>query len=545
MSTESTSHVGRSNATRAEIAWMLVCALSLLSSACERTSVESSKIDLLVEEIVTNPTSRSVQINLLPAEDVEIFVSYSAGDATAPIGELIEKAPADRYRAGRLAVLTLDDLEPGTRYRAWLHLRRPGAKSFQVRPHVEFRTLYDDLESTVRFAYAADSHIAGRYILAKCRPTSRFRTYLDNFQRSLENILARDLDFVVAGGDNFMTHAPLLETCEGWQRYGSGTVRRLEEADLRYELALSNDLWGRVGRALPFLYVLGNHDGEARFGDDSGSYGHFTDTRALSRDARLRHLSDPTAVYRGSDNGDLYFTFTSGAARFIILDVMAGPKTLPRSSSDWTLGEAQKRWLRSVLEENRSPWIFVFAEHLVGGITSPDGHPFVQPGGPPGEYHYGRGGLRATEDRTIGGRFLGEQALLQEWMRAHGVDVFFHGHDHVAIAGQKFDANGVGEGVYYVMGGQVAGDRRGSLWIDEPWFIEQIDYDGDGEADLDAELYGTRSPGFYAVTVHGSTRVDVEFVRGEEGESNGQIAFQFSIFPDGRSDPVLHQPHSP
>ena len=107
-------------------------------------------------------------------------------------------------------------------------------------------------------------------------------------------------------------------------------------SDLRYDVALSPALFGRLTRQLPFFYVLGNHDGEARYGDSEGSYGHFEDTRALSRGARLRHLPDPTSVYPGSENGDLYFSFVSGDARFIILDVMAGPLDYPKVPEDWT-----------------------------------------------------------------------------------------------------------------------------------------------------------------------------------------------------------------
>jgi hypothetical protein len=47
-------------------------------------------------------------------------------------------------------------------------------------------------------------------------------------------------------------------------------------------------------------------------------------------------LPDPTAVYDGSDNGDLYFSFTSGHARFIILDVMSGPLDDPSGRGQFT-----------------------------------------------------------------------------------------------------------------------------------------------------------------------------------------------------------------
>jgi hypothetical protein len=503
-------------------------ASSLSLAACRGASEAPGPVELRTEEIVTNPTERSVQIGLVPAEDVELYATFAPLEA-ATEGDASQMTPL-HVGAGKLAVLRLEGLAAGTRHRAQVHLRRPGENGFVARAPVHFRTLRADPGATVRFAYAADSHIVGRHIKGECErsPGSSARS---NFQQTLENVLASDLDFVIAGGDNFMTHAPLLRGCPAYEAYGSGTVRTAAQADLRYELGLA--LWGRVPRELPFLYVLGNHDGEARFGDARGSYGHFSDTRALSRNARLRHLPDPTATYDGSRDGDLYYTFRSGSARFIVLDVMAGPTALPRRVDDWTLGAAQLRWLEAVLVANRSPWVFVFAEHLVGGVTHPDGRPFADEAGTPGEYHYGRGGLRSTVDGTTKGRFLGEQAALQALLRRHGADVFFHAHDHVAVIGEKRDPDGRGEGVYYAMAGQASGDADGPGWVAEPWFASQMDYDGDGRPDY-AGANGTAAAGFYRVTVEGTKRVLLEFVRSDSPDA--PVAFRWTIFPDGSSE---------
>jgi hypothetical protein len=50
--------------------------------------------------------------------------------------------------------------------------------------------------------------------------------------------------------------------------------------------------------------------------------------------------------------------------------------------------------------------------HVVGGA-----------GGTAADSDYGRGGGR--------GAYVGEQALIHDWMLAAGVQVFFYGHDHV------------------------------------------------------------------------------------------------------------------
>jgi hypothetical protein len=353
---------------------------------------------------------------------------------------------------------------------------------------------------------------------------------VDNFLRTLENLQTTDLDFVIAAGDNFMTHSNRLKPCEGWARIGSGTVRTAEQADLRYELALSPELWGSVTNRLPFFYVLGNHDGEARFGDARGYYGHYPDTRPLSRGARMRHLPDPTRVYHGSRNGDLYFTFTTGDARLIILDVMSGPDDYPARPEDWTLGPDQLRWLEGVLRDNDRTWTFVFIEHLVGGV--PGLHTHLPPDADRPEYAYGRGGILSTLDGTPSSEFVGEQALLQELMRENDVQLFFHAHDHVALVGEKLDTEGRGEGVHYVMGGQAS--SLGPRWIRLPRFRQNTDYDGDGEPDFLSEVNGTAKPGFYRVTVHGSSSAEVAYVS-SDAESNGEVVFDFTVLPDGSS----------
>jgi|GEM_PF-894921 len=511
-------------------------ASSLSLAACGDVSEVPDPVEFRTEEIVTNPTERSVQIGLVPTEDVELYATFTPLE-TETEGDASQTTPL-HVGAGTLATLRLEGLAPGTRYRAQVHLRRRGESNFVARAPVHFRTLRADPEATVRFAYAADSHIVGRYIKSECAQSPGSHALL-NFQQTLDNVLASDVDFIIAGGDNFMTHARKLRVCPAYETYGSGTVRTAAQADLRYELGLA--LWGRVARELPFLYVLGNHDGEARFGDAQGSYGHFSNTRALSRNARLRHLPDPTATYDGSREGDLYYTFRSGSARFIVLDVMAGPTALPKQADDWTLGAAQLGWLEAVLAANHSPWVFVFAEHLVGGVTSPDGRPFADETGTPGEYHYGRGGLRATVDGTTKGRFLGEQAALQALLRRHGADVFFHAHDHVAVIGEKRGPDGRGEGVFYALAGQAAGETDGPSWVANTWFANQMDYDGDGRPDYEGSN-GTTAPGFYRVTVEGTKRVLLEFVRSDSPDA--PVAFRWTIFPDGSSEPSSAAPTS-
>ena len=512
---------------------MAIC--TSCGDASNPVGVPSDASPFIVEEVLVNPTETTVQLAVYPRGAAAVFVEYWEAE-----GGMRRRSGAQRSAAApqEALVFQLDGLEPDHEYQyrvVWQEEGGQGGQRIQ-RPAASFRTLRRREDASFRFAYAADSHITGVFIQAQCEGKRDPELMVANFRRTLGHVLSSDVDFIVAGGDNFMTHLWKFKPCGELEALGQGTVRTPQQADLRYELALSPGLWGGLTRELPFFYVLGNHDGEAHYGDAEGSYGHFEDTRALSRGARLRHLPDPTAVYPGSKNGDLYFTFTSGDARFIILDVMSGPRDYPRVPEDWTLGPEQLAWFEGVLKENDRVWTFVFIEHLDGGIMRPDGLPLPHPGGEKGMHAYGRGAMRATEDGTPRGAFLGEQALLQKWMREYGADVFFHGHDHVAVVGEKKSADGRGEGVYYAMGGQASGDRYGPGWSRFDWFQEQVDYDEDGVADFLEGGNASSQPGFYRVTVRGRESVELAYViSSAEPELDGSVAFRVTLLADGSS----------
>ena len=515
-------------------------ALALVPAGCACGSGDSSPtpdadtatVPFKLEEVLSNPTATSVQLALWPRDPAELHVEYWEAPGGAVRRTETQRSSRDDERA---LVFRLEGLAPDREYLYRVSGKAEGGALVE-RAEASVRTLRREEGGTFRFAYGADSHITGVWVQSQCEGKRNPELMVANFRRTLDNVLRSDVDFIVAGGDTFMTHLWKFKPCGELEALGHGTVRTAQQADLRYELALSSGLWGKLTRQLPFFYVLGNHDGEARYGDSKGSYGHFEDTRELSRAARLRHLPDPTAVYDGSKDQDLYFSFVSGDARFIILDVMAGPRDYPKVPEDWTLGSEQLAWFERILKTNDRTWTFVFIEHLDGGIMRPDGLPLPHPGGAKGGHAYGRGSMRATLDSTPRGRFRGEQALLQKLMRENGVDVFFHGHDHIAIVGEKKAPDGRGEGVYYAMAGQFSGDDFGPGWARFDWFQEQVDYDEDGVADFLTGANASSQPGFYRVTVKGSESVELAYVMSSsQPELDGTVAFRVTIHADGTS----------
>lgn len=183
--------------------------------------------------------------------------------------------------------------------------------------------------------------------------------------------------------------------------------RHTKLAYLNYRRLLGDAL----GNA-PIFHVIGNWEGE------NGDYTPEEIDR--SRSQRLLYVPGPTpeTYPQGGGEHEDYYAFTWGDALFVVLNVMTYTPTAHRLSNepglpdDWTLGDAQLAWLRTTLEEAEAKWRFLFIHHAVGGAA-----------GDADNSAYGRGGGRAAT--------VGEQAIVHELMRAHGVQIFFYGHDHV------------------------------------------------------------------------------------------------------------------
>ena len=98
---------------------------------------------------------------------------------------------------------------------------------------------------------------------------------------------------------------------------------------------------------------------------------------------------------------------------------------------DWSLGIEQYLWLKETLENSDATYKFVFSHHVTGGATP-----------------YGRGGISAAPYFEWGGYNAddtwgwdnhrpaaeGWDVPVHQLMVANGVDVYFHGHDHIYAA---------------------------------------------------------------------------------------------------------------
>lgn len=147
--------------------------------------------------------------------------------------------------------------------------------------------------------------------------------------------------------------------------------------------------------------------------------------RQIAIDVRKKYAPGPdhtTYPMGGSQNQD-YYALEWGDALFVTLNVQT--YSVPSKPSqeiesylevasikDWTLGENQWKWLKATLAASTQPYKFIFIHHAIGGN-----------GGNMRESLYGRGGGRAFN--------IGEQKILHDLMKKHGVQTMFYGHDHV------------------------------------------------------------------------------------------------------------------
>jgi hypothetical protein len=243
----------------------------------------------------------------------------------------------------------------------------------------------------------------------------------------IRNVRRDNPEFVIALGDNVAWGAP-EPSRDVAQQHTDGAERAY---------ALYRRHAGPLTAFSPHFGVIGNWEGET---------GKFPpEALALVGDVRRRFAPNPDhrTYPQGGSPGQDYYAFAWGPALFLILNVQSytepsGPLERPsadvHSVQDWTLGREQFAWFERTLRESPYPYNFVCIHHAVGGN-----------GGNEYDTLYGRGGARAAE--------VGEQRLVHELMREHGVQVFFYGHDHVFV-------DDVVDGIHYALPGSFGAPWR-------------------------------------------------------------------------------------
>ncbi|HUF75104.1 MAG TPA: metallophosphoesterase, partial [Longimicrobiales bacterium] len=359
-------------------------------SRADPTRAEQVGPSLALRPFLARPTTASIVVT---AQNGPMDVSARLEVRQRGPTTWRQAAPPIDAQAGADLAWEVDGLSVGTAYEYRLLLETGGGEPAEV-DSGRFTTQRVG-ETSFTAALMTDPHTGS--FAEGSGPVS----VLDDVVR---NVRAERPDFVLALGDNV-----------AW-----ATSRELPQPDERGAVSAYSMYRRHIApltTACPHFGLIGNWEGE------SGKVP--SESTALMAAVRRRftpHPDEATYPQGGSENED-YYAFAWGPALFVVLNVQS--YTEPSGSlgslmddvtlvEDWTLGRDQMTWLERTLATADQPFRFICIHHPVGGNAATHV-----------ETLYGRGGPRAAR--------VGEQRIVHELMREHGVQIFFYGHDHVFV----------------------------------------------------------------------------------------------------------------
>lgn len=351
------------------------------------------------------PSANSIKLKLLSADQRgSVSISYGPTSSTG-----VQRTATYSLLPGEPLELTLVGLEADTPYAYKLQFAADGASATESGPYTFVTARSSDRSFT--FTVQADSHLDEN-------------SDLDQYRRTLSNVLADKPDFHLDLGDTFMTEKhsdPFTALVQ--MAADLLTVKR------RYAYERAN--FGAISHSVPLYLVNGNHDGELGWLLN----GTAQNLAIWATQARQQYFLNPSpgSFYSGDSVADgwtgsraSWYAWTWGPAQFIVLDPYWNSNA-QASKDGWnlTLGERQYRWLASTLANSSAPFKFVFIHNLVGGL---DGQM--------------RGGIEAAPFFEWGGKNLdgtdgfaknrpGWGLPIHSLLVQYGVTAVFHGHDHL------------------------------------------------------------------------------------------------------------------
>ncbi|HSN95241.1 MAG TPA: metallophosphoesterase [Anaerolineaceae bacterium] len=467
------------------------------------------------------PTDHSITANIITDYDAEFYIDYgdASGIYTDDAGPftVTGSGTSPSYPITPIEIV-IDGLTANARHYYRIRYRRVGITDWNLGAENSFMTQRAPGQPFV-FTIISDSHL-GQY-------GGQTADELELYRTTISNIITDNPDFHIDTGDTFaMDPSPL----------GSG----MTDAEGSAAYYVERPFLGPLTDSAPFFFVLGNHENEEGWNFDDV----FTapDQSLAIVGMKNRKLMYPNPIpddfYTGNTDmldtpigGDGYhedyFAWQWGDALFVVIDPYHYSMTWPNDNGegyggegqdgeasgdrwDWSLGIQQYLWFKQTLENSTAKYKFVFSHHVTGGSTV-----------------YGRGGKGAVELFEWGGKNAdgtwgwdthrpaseGWTLPVHQLMVDSGVDIYFHGHDHM-YAYEEVD------GIAYVEVPKP--DDAGYTW--DPYSYG-----------YNENLYPEAQPilqnsGHLRVSV-GTNQVLVEYVRSYlPGDgSNGNISHSFTV----------------
>lgn len=371
------------------------------------SSVLFSRGQIVVQsELLGRPTGTSIDLQMIFSDTVDLYVEYGTESGIYPLqSSLLTVTPLEP------AELSLTGLLPNTKYYYRFQWRLTGTGEFSSRPEFTFHTQRSK-GSPFTFVVQADPHLDSQ-------------TDTAIYRRCLQNQLEDNPDFMIDLGDFLMTDKLI------------NASNQVPYDTIPYRCNLLRSYYNNTCHSVPLYIALGNHEGEAGWYLNS-----LSNTIAIwNAQERLKYFMNPfpNSFYTGdtSNNNYIgirenYYAWTWGDALFIILDPYwyTNPKPDSLNGWRWTLGKTQYDWLKTTLENNSSPFKFVFAHQIIGGDPE------------------GRGGIEFADRYEWGGENLdgtagfavhrpGWYKPIKDLLTENKVTIFFHGHDHFFAKQEK------------------------------------------------------------------------------------------------------------
>jgi phosphodiesterase/alkaline phosphatase D-like protein len=456
------------------------------------------------------PTNNSMAVSVMSRTTVGLTFYVAYGTQS---GLYSQQTSPQTLPAGSVATLELTALQPDTQYYYCIYDQVAGQTGFEAGAQEPFHT-QRAVGDTFTFDVQADFHYQDTDI---CNPAVYAVTAAD--------MVADHADFLIDLGDTFMTEKFVPDPT-------TPAVMDTTAKDLRASS------FSQFGASTPLFLVTGNHDSELGWMIDPAAP---TDNRAVwSTTAREEYFPSPVpgGFYSGATTIDpyvqearnSYYSFTWGSAQFIVLDPFwyTDPKPAAGGQTDcwgWTLGDAQYHWLEQTLATSTSQFKFVFIHHLVGG--SFDG---IARGGVEFSKFFEWGGYNQDGTWGFGTRRPGWDMPIQNLLLTYGVNVVFHGHDHLFVK-QDLDANGDGAtDMVYLECPQPANENYYSTSYAASYGYANYSSDTAGDSGLQG------SSGYVRVTV-GAISATLDYVRSfavadqNSQRVNGSVAYRFTLDP--------------
>ncbi|MEI7502730.1 MAG: SMP-30/gluconolactonase/LRE family protein [Paludibacter sp.] len=356
--------------------------------------------DFIASGLLGVPSDKSIVFNALSDKRMSVYLAYGTS-----AGNLSLQTPVAEFQAIQPIEMTMSGMNASTQYFYQLYYKLNDESTFKAGTSGNFIT-QRSAGQNLSFAVEADPHMD---------ENSNYYT----FRNTLQNEAKLKPDFMIDLGDNFMT-----------EKFPIVNSYYIEQRNLLYR-----NFWDNVCSSMPLYIVVGNHEGELGWLNTSQS----TDEFNLTNSIRKKYYPNPTpdGFYTGNDLSDVfmgrrenYYAWNWGDALFVVIDPYEFTPIKPSDAWGFTLGKAQYDWFRSTLENSKAKYKFVFSHQIVGGDKE------------------GRGGSERVNLAEMGGQNAdgsygfdtqrpGWGKPIHQIMVENGVQIFFHGHDHLYVEQPK------------------------------------------------------------------------------------------------------------